>query len=369
MLSKAHTLLVSVFISLFFAQATEGAKPKVFWSGFAFKGMDSELRVRYPHTYSLNEIKDDIPILNKYFNEYFSDNRSKLIRINLEFGVADFDEVTLALSLVMTDEQVLNEKLGDIYKSVIQLGFELIVLDFKKLEVVCSQPIFIEYRDASSKPFSDNQIQERIQSMVAGSKSQLAEVLASKMQSIQILANNQGTLRVKEVLIGEKAKPFLPKKYTQGAIYNQIVAQQFGLLMASEGQVAMLPYSKDKSNSSMSLVFSDGSLVQFKIPEPTFAIDLNLRGFKKVQSKKTAAEALWVYGAFLDVKVYEPEFEVDFFNQQVKYGVQKIVPVSQKAVDEFPVVSEALKGVCVQAIGLMKKDKKTKEKVLKKCKY
>jgi hypothetical protein len=51
----------------------------------------------------------------------------------------------------------------------------------------------------------------------------------------------------------------------------------------------------------------------------------------------------------------------------VKYGVSKVVPSTQKTVDEFPVVSEALKGAFVSAIDQMQKDKKTNEKVLKKC--
>ena len=83
--------------------------------------------------------------------------------------------------------------------------------------------------------------------------------------------------------------------------------------------------------------------------------------------KQTDAETLWIYGAFLELRVHEPEFNSEYFNAPVKYGVFKSVPATQKTVDEFFVVSEALKGAMVSAIELIQKDKKTTEKVLKKC--
>jgi hypothetical protein len=97
-------------------------------------------------------------------------------------------------------------------------------------------------------------------------------------------------------------------------------------------------------------------------------VDVDLKGFKKVLDKKTDAEALWIYGAFLGIRVYEPEFNTVYLDAPVKYGVSKVVPATQKAVDEFPVVSEALKGAFLSAIDQMQKDKNTNEKVLKKCK-
>ena len=145
------------------------------------------------------------------------------------------------------------------------------------------------------------------------------------------------------------------------------MAQQFGSFFTSKAGVALLPYAKDELNAKMALIFSDGSAVQFKIPKPTFALDLEVKGFKKVLDKSTDAEALWIYGAFLGIRVYEPEFNTVYLDVPVKYGVSKVVPATQKIVDEFPVVSDALKGAFLSAIEHMQKDKNTNEKVLKKC--
>jgi hypothetical protein len=96
-------------------------------------------------------------------------------------------------------------------------------------------------------------------------------------------------------------------------------------------------------------------------------VDIDLKGFKKILSKSTDAESLWIYGAFLGIRVYEPDFQKVYFDAPVKYGVSKVVPASQKNVDEFPVVSEALKGAFVTAIEQIQKDQNAQIKVIKKC--
>ena len=169
-------------------------------------------------------------------------------------------------------------------------------------------------------------------------------------------------------MIGDKALPFMPASLRERTdTYGQTVAQLFGSLLSAQAGVALLPYAKDGLNSKMSLRFADASALQFKIPAPTFAVSLDLKGFKKVLKERTAAETLWLYGAFLGVKVYEPEFKKVYLETTAKFGVPKIVPASQTAVEEFPVVSEALKGAVLSAIEAMQKDPNTKTKVLNKC--
>lgn len=251
---------------------------------------------------------------------------------------------------------------------MIQLGFELLVLDFSEKSVAYSRPIYIELIDPAQESKSDKQVAELVRNMIQGEDSQLFTVLADKCESIQIRGKNQATLQIRKVTIGEKALPFLPETYKQATdVYAQAVAQQFGALLAAKARVALLPYVKDGLNSKMSLRFSDASVVQFKIPEGTFAVDIDLKGFKKVLDKSTDAEALWLYGAFLGIRVYEPAFQKVIFEAPVKYGVSKIVPASQKKVDEFPVVSEALKGAFLTAIEQIQKDKKAQTQVIKKC--
>jgi hypothetical protein len=204
--------------------------------------------------------------------------------------------------------------------------------------------------------------------MIDGPDSQLFSALTEKIGRTKIRSKSVCTLQVAKVAVGEKALPFMPPELrSRTASYGQSVAQQFGSLLSAQAGVALLPFAKDGLNSKMSLRFADASALQFKIPAPTFAIDLDVKGFKKVADKKTDAESLWIYGAFLGYRVYEPDFNQVYLESVAKFGVPKIVPASQTVVDEFPVASEALKGAILTAIEAMKKDPTTKAKVLTKC--
>jgi hypothetical protein len=367
--SKVCNLWCVILIFASIAATAESTKPDVFYGGFAFCGKASDVDKNFPIASSLNKPTDDgTPYLGRVAREFFQKNKDRFNRMNLQFGVARREDTSLVLALALTDEKVLREEFSDFHKLVIQLGFEMLILNFKDQEVVCSQPIYLEFIDAGKEAFDDAALRERIKKMIERDDSQLFTAVLEKADRIQPRSKNQSTLQIRQVNIGEKALPFLPDTLRLATnAYAQTVAQQFGSLLSSRAGVALLPYAKDGLNTKMALVFSDASAVQFKIPAATFAVDIDVKGFKKVLDKSTDAEALWIYGAFLGIRVYEPEFNSVYFDAPVKYGVSKVVPATQKTVDEFPVVSEALKGAFVSAIEQMQKDKKTTEKVLNKC--
>jgi len=360
---------VTLFIFANTTARAEAANPDVFFGGFAFSGKAGDVEKSFPVASLLNVSKnDEPPFLGRVVREFFQTNKNRFHRMNLLFGLARREDTPLVLALALTDEKVLREEFSDFHKLVIQLGFELLVLNFKEQTVVCSQPIYVEFIDAGKARFDDGAVRERMKSMIVGFDSQLFTAILAKADRIQPYSKNQATLQIRQVSIGEKVLPFLPEVLRQAPnAYAQTVAQQFGSLLTSKAGVALLPYAKDGLNTKMALVFSDASAVQFKIPAPTFAVDLNVKGFKKILDKKTEAEALWIYGAFLGVRVYEPEFSIVYLDAPVKNGVSKVVPATLRYVDEFPVVSEALKGAFVSAIEQMQKDGKTNERVLNKC--
>lgn len=358
---------ILIFASM--AATAESKKADVFYGGFAFSGKADDVEKNFPIASSLNKLMvKETPYLAWLSREFFLKNKDRFSRMNLQFGLARKEDSSLVLALALTDEKILREEFSDFHKLVIQLGFELLVLNFKNQEVVCSQPIYLEFIDAGKEPFDDAALRTRMKSMLEGDDSQLFAAVLDKADRVQPRSKNQSTLQIRQVTIREKALPFLPETLRQATnAYAQMVAHQFGSLLSSKAGLALLPFAKDGLNTKMALVFSDGSAVQFKIPAGTFAVDVDVQGFKKVLNKSTDAEALWLYGAFLGIKVYEPEFNSVYFDAPVKHAVPKIVPTSQKNVDEFPIVSAALKGAFEAAIEQMKTNKQTTEKVLSKC--
>jgi hypothetical protein len=368
--ARNHLFIILLVLSGVAHASAEQDATKIFYGGFAFAGSAGDIEKNYPIACSLDAMAGaKTHFFEPRVRDFFRKNTEAFKSFALQFGIARPEDTPLVMALALTDEKILREQLGDMHKLVVQIGLELLVLDFSAMEVVSSRPICIELIDAGKVPYTDDDVRDRMRTMVEGENSQLFEALRNKLAGVSARGKNQCTLQIKTVTVGEKAYPFLPEAYRKTtAVYGQTVAQQFGSLLTSQAGVALLPYSKDGLNSKMSLRFVDASMLQFKIPAPTFAVDVNVKGFKKVLDKSTEAESLWIYGAFLDIRVYEPDFNHVFYEHTVKYGVTKIVPASQKTVDEFPVVSEALKGAILTAIEQMQNDKSTNEKVLLKCK-
>jgi hypothetical protein len=349
-------------------QASE--KPRLFYAGFAFAGNANEIQTNYPIASLLDET--GVPG-GKFFNKQTRDvllaNRAAFSHVDLSLDLIKPGDTPLVLALALTSERMLTETLGDISKLVLQLGFELLVIDFRDMTIASSVPISIELIDAKQAPHSRDEAAQLMRSMVSGPHSQLFSALLDKAQLVTIRGANRATLQISGVSLGEKVTPFLPEAFKQRpAMYSRAVAQLMGSLLTSKAQVALLPYAKDSLNSKMACRFSDGQSLQFTIPKPTFVVDVNLKGFKKVLSQKTDAESLWIYGAFLDIKVVEPDTGMLFMEAPLKYAVSKVVPASQSSVAEFPVVSEALRGALVEAVEAMQSNKRTKERVLELCK-
>jgi hypothetical protein len=339
------------------------------FGGYAFAGNAVDIPQSFPYSWAVDHGSGDgSSVIGSRVNEFIRGHASLIPGVTLSFGLIQREQPPRVLVLALTDEGVLQETLGDLHKLVIGLGFELLTVDFSTLEVISSVPINLEAIDAQAAPFSSSDVAERVRAMVIGRDSQLFSVLGDKLRLVRVRSRNACTLQVNAVEIGAKALPFLPGSWrVQPAAYGRSVAQQFGGLLTARAGVALLPFSKDGLNSKMALRFSDASMLQFQIPAPTYAVHLDVTGFKKVLSRRTDSEALWIYGAYLGIKVIEPEFRKVFYEGTAKYPVSKIVPASQRDVDEFPVVSEALKGACIAGVDLLRNDAVMRGEVLSKC--
>ena len=358
--------LISLFLSgLLYVSANTS---DVFWGGISIRGGEGASSL-YPITYDL--LRDDVSgrEIKRQLIQHLLKNKERFTDIDLAVDLADGsagDRYVLALAL--GEEMVVREKIGDANKLLVSLFFEMLIVDFEELKVVSSVPINIERIDSSSSPFSDEEVSRIITDMMIGEDSQLLKVIDEKAGLVGIPKSSKSTIKVANVTIGEKAIEFLPERLQVGSRYSNQIGHLFGSLLLSERRLALLPFSKDASNASMALVFQDGDVVNFEIPDPTFAIDIHLKGFAKVKSKKsTASEILFIYGAYLDSKVYEPFFKREYFSASDKKGASKVVPASNPSVDDFSVLSDALKSVMLSTIQKMTSDKNLEKKVISKC--
>ena len=306
--------------------------------------------------------------MQKFLKFYIRDNVANFTNVDLKYSEQMDEGSKYALSLVLSDEIVSTASIGDSHKLFVQLFFEIVVLDLQSSKLINSIPIIIELIDGRPHPYENSDITSLILDMVKGEKSQLVEVIASKANKVYSDRFSTSTIQVKSIQVGDKVKRFSEPAGFGEIAYKRVVAQTFNCLLSSQLNVAILPYSINSVNAKMALRLANQSMV-FTIPEPTYAIDINLTKYVKAKSKKsTDAQTLWLFGAYMNLRVYEPSFNIEYFNEEVKAATSKTVPSDNDAVDDFGNLSDTLKKVILNFTDQTSKNKILQKKVFEKCK-
>lgn len=339
----------------------------IYWGGFGFAGNAEAVANTYPIAYQMNTTGDpDLPRLHAWAREQVQGlGRMNGADVIMDAVAPGNDALVVALAL--GDERILVEAIGDRWKVVIRFGFELLLIDFRDMKLVASRPFDIEYIDNLAHPPTPEHLINSARRMTVGDLGLLSAGLTRAWSGLRVSTSETSTLRVRTVAVAPEAHPFLPgTQEGEAELLGTYLARRFTSLLADRAGVAVLPFAKDNMNAAMSLVFADQSMVQFSIPEPTYALDLVLVGFRKAESKKTPAETLWIYGAFLDGTVVEPAFGGQLAHVSAAFAVPKVLPKSQRTVDEYPVVLAALDGAILNWVEKVSADRRHR-KILEKC--
>lgn len=342
-----------------------GDKPEVYWGGLKYRGGEDASR---QYTFLYPEIDDAEGDLNEFLNFYIRDNVREFDQIDLKYGEQMSDGKKYVLSLVVSDEIVSVSKVGGSHKLFVQLFFEFVVLDILEKKLISNIPMILELIDGKPQAYSDEDIKSLILGMLSGNKSQLIQVIESKASQVKAKDLSKSTIRIKSIKLGDKVKRFSEPAGFSEMAYKRVIAQNINCLLSTELNIALLPYASNSVNAQMQLRL-DNQTLSFQIPEPTFAIDIDLTKYVKAKSKKsTDAQTLWLFGAYMNARIYEPSFNIEYFNMDVKAATSKTVPSNNDEVDDFANLSDTLKKVILNFADQTSKDKNVQKKVLDKCK-
>ena len=180
-------------------------------------------------------------------------------------------------------------------------------------------------------------------------------------------------MQVRQVVIEQKSLKFLPKIYAENPPALQFwLAQQFGAELVKHHGIAVLPYCRDTAMGQMALRFKNrAEVLNLKIPEASYGIDLTLHGFSKTAVKETASEAAWVYGSYVGVRFYQPLLRKDYLVDEAKEGFTRVVPKSKVQLDDWLGFERSLMELCgeyTMKLGAAKKQRELQD-ILQKCKY
>lgn len=311
------------------------------------RGEASENRLHFAgfgYEASVNQLDERLPYLSSFLNEA---NQERLRSALVEAVGLDNDQLILSglgqlgsgdnayvFALVFTDELVHTERVGDLGKLLVEVSGQLMAFDFDTGNVAWAKPMSAQYVDVFEQSPSVSEIQVGMEEIIFGDPARsLLGQFSAGIQEIDIGRLDGTTLRV----TGVDFSPLAIQQYEAISRLNletvkAILANRFTLSLVDEQGVAIIPTAAAESGqalgNSMKARMSDGAIYNLVFPEPDFEISFTVDELKKVETGRTGAVVVNVYGVFATFSFIEPLSGRSFFTEQIKFGVSQRLPVS-----------------------------------------
>nr|WP_063570553.1 hypothetical protein [Luteibacter rhizovicinus] len=338
--------LCLVIAAFAFVPAVHAAQDTVYFAGIAFTGDASDTTHEFPHLSRLLDSATAKQVNAGIRHQIDSHPGPTHVSFDQLGSIKDASNAT-ALALAVDRETTSVEHVGGLYKIRLEISAQVLFFDFKERQVLGGLPLVLDYVDVKASAPSDADIDAGFSGMMLDttSPSGLSAQFAAALARAQVPNAATRHLRVTNVTLADKSKEYL-RQYAptvNETAFRTQVAQEFGKYLSSNQKLAILPYRSNRAiGSNMAARFVEGDAYDLKIPEADYEVSLDIAGFKKVEQGSNNVNTVYIYGAFVDVTVREPLSGKVYFQQRIKQGATKEVPVTQTSVDDWAASYESL---------------------------
>jgi hypothetical protein len=337
----ARFLLVGVILHVPAAHATDVAL-----AGFAYAGDLASSAARFPVSKQLEAgmgPRGMNAMLAQAMEGKAPDHFQLVPRID---SLAGRDQA-IAVALVMTNETVSTEQIGNAYKVMVQLRGQAMFFDFKSKTVLRAYPVSFAYLDVMAAAPTPDQIAARMLAVYQGKdgKPGILARFAAAVNRASLPQQVPRFVQVGKVTLGDEARGAFPPEYRNGA-GETWVADMIGEALSARLGIPILPYAKGYAiGNVMSMSIGDSTVFNLKLPEPDYVITADVVKLKKLVYTDQAAGKSFIYGAQADLRLEEPLSGKAYLRSMVKNGEVKIVPAQQTSLDDFPAYEDTLRGL------------------------
>nr|KAJ9617946.1 hypothetical protein H2204_013326 [Knufia peltigerae] len=316
---------------------------QAYWAGFAYTADAAAVQVTTPHAHAVLEKRGLIPL-----NQTLAQALKRRAPANLELidqPVAMLDGTTSAvvLAAALDRELVSVEPIGDQYKVLVEVALQALFFDFRERQVIASYPLTLQRIDVQEyRPDSDDIDAIVADLLYGGADTSLSQVLATTLAQAKLPEAATRRLQVGAVTLSDATLAKLPDPKWAGPL-RATLAHELSKTLSSNTGVGLLPPASGQAiGGAMAARFADGKVYQLKIPEADYVISLQVDALKNGVISETPAMKTMLFGAFFTAKVTEPFSGKVYFEQPLRKGATKVVPVTQWQVDQWSASYETL---------------------------
>lgn len=309
---------------------------QAYWAGFAYTADQSAVKASTPRTAAVLEARG-LPALNKALWARLSAQKpTQLELIDQPLAMLDGTTSATVLAAALDRELVSVEPIGGQYKVLVEVALQALFFDFRERQVVASYPITLQRIDVQDYRPDASEVDAIIADLLYGNAAtSLPQVLAATLNPAKLPDASVRRLQVGEVTLGDAARAKLPDPALE-PVLRATLAHELSKAISSNTGIGLLPPSTGQAiGGAMAARFADGKVYQLKIPEADYVIKLKLDAMKHGVINETPAVKTMLFGAFFNVSVVEPFSGKVFFDQPLRKGATKVVPVTQWQVDQW----------------------------------
>ena len=338
-------IFILIFITISFIKPTiaDNSIIQVFYSGFSFSNLYVSNKSQAKFTSEIIQEKDPDVNIDIISNKLLKKVRSSTFR-NIDINtnnLLDFDKYpnnAVVMSVALQHEEFTQEfnYSTNIYNGFYDAYFQIIFYDFSERKLIASIPFDFEIPMLSEAKLDKNQILNQIRDFYLNEDP--FSDLDRKINEFNIKRKYNNRIGVTKVSIQDRAFDEMPpgsENYLES--YKNLVAQTFSKRLSKHHNIAIVPFMEGQAiGKSMKLKFvQSDEIYSIKLPNPDYHIHINLKGFKKVLAKSSDAEDLYLYGSFIDLKIFQPDLNKIYFDEGLR-GVTKIkIPKGQAEVNDW----------------------------------
>ena len=249
-----------------------------------------------------------------------------------------YPDNAIVMSVVLQHEEFSQEynSSSNVYSGFYDAYFQILFYDFSDKNLIAAIPFDFEISMLSEKELSKKQIIKRIKNFYL--KDRPFDDLNKKINKFKIKRKYDRRIGITLINIMDRAYEEMPYNSNSNQnIIKNLIAQTFSKRLSLHHNVAIVPYVEGQSiGKTMKMRFVQlDKIYSLNLADPDYHIHIDLKGFKKVLARTSAIEDLFLYGSFVNLKIFQPDLNKIYFNETLR-GVTNIkIPKGQVEINDW----------------------------------
>lgn len=333
-----------LFLAIFAIFFNKALATNVYYSGVSYIGTSENIDKRFRYTNKLNQKVAGVYLLDSQLYSRIKKDELPFTLVSDQLANIN-DEESLSFTLALQNEAVSIEKIGSQFKILIQLDAELLFFNYRSMTIATNYPVRVQLNEVSDTEPSQADILRLLSLILFETPSDsLFDNAVAKLMNINPAMRAANTIQVVNSNVKDNALKFASEYSEDHRKYlSEYFAQSLSQQLSSNQQISVLPFIKDHAiGNKLAGRYASGEVFSMQIPDPDYAIDLEVLAFKKQLYSEQVAGKSFIYASQAKFRFYEPLSGKTYFEEKLFNGATKVIPASQSVVDDWLSYQEAL---------------------------